>query len=110
MNAQDWFGLGVRFAGIWCGIQAVVYVVTFLDVRLGFSELRGAGVGFGGNSPVGYLLYAAGYLGLALCFLLQADLLTQLTFRRRAPEQQQHLEPDENSKQQLTEGDSHASP
>jgi len=34
MKPQDWFGLGVRFAGVWCMIQTVTNVVFFLDVRL----------------------------------------------------------------------------
>jgi hypothetical protein len=80
MKPQDWFGLGVRFAGVWCAIQAAINVAYFLDVRLGFSELRESAYGGVRGSPIGYLLYAAVYAVLAAYFVLGAGHLTRLSF------------------------------
>lgn len=94
MKPQDWFGLGVRFTGVWCAIQTILNVMYFLDVRLGFSQLRSSSSSlqdFG--SPVGYLIYAAGYAVLATYFLLGTGHLTALTFGKPPSDQEQEDEP-----------------
>jgi hypothetical protein len=78
MKPQDWFGLGVRFLGLWCALQTVQNVMYFLDVRLGFSPMRGSSASFQDNSPVAYLMYAAGYAVLGAYFLLGTEHLTTL--------------------------------
>lgn len=80
MKPQDWFGLGVRFAGVWCVIQAVLNVLYFLDVRLGFAPMRGAAFLSDDRSPVGFLMYAAAYAVLGAYFLLGTGHLIALTF------------------------------
>lgn len=80
MKPQDWFGLGVRGAGIWCLMQAVLNVAYFLDMRLGFADSRGASFTMRDSSPVGFLLYAAVYAGLAAYFILGAGHISTLSY------------------------------
>jgi hypothetical protein len=68
MKGLDWFIVGVRLLGVWFLAQAVMYGVTFLDVALGMTPLRGDV-----TTPNVYLLYGAGNLLLALFFLFGAE-------------------------------------
>lgn len=86
MTPRDWFGLGVRFAGIWCALQSASSLMRFLDVRLGFSMMREFSFNpYEYNAPNGHWLYVLGYGVLALYFLLGADHLTRLSFGAPEP-------------------------
>jgi hypothetical protein len=81
MKPRDWFGLGVRFTGLWCLMQSATNLLYFLDVRLGFSSPGDAAQSvYGKTSPQGYVLYAAGYSAIAFYFLLCTEHLTRWTF------------------------------
>ena len=95
MKPRDWFGLGVRFTGLWCLMQSVGYLLFFLDVRLGFSAIRDVTQAvYGKDSPQGYLLYAAVYAALAYYFLLCTEHLTRWTFHETALPSQPEIEAD----------------
>jgi len=83
MKSQDWFGLGVRFVGLWCVLQSIQHALLFLDLRLGFSQMRGASYTTSEYSnPIGHVMYVAGYGAMAVYFLLGADHLTGMTYGR----------------------------
>jgi hypothetical protein len=80
MSPRDWFGFGVRFAGLWCACKSAFDFMGYLDVRLGFSKMRVSPLDGYESSPDSYLVYAAGYGALALYFLRATEHLTRLTF------------------------------
>jgi hypothetical protein len=84
MKPQDWFGLGVRFAGLWCVVQSAMNLMYFLDIWLGLSRLREPSY-LTSDKPAGYLLYAVGYAALGLYFLFRTEHLTKRTFHTAEP-------------------------
>lgn len=86
MTPKDWFGLALRFAGIWCGLQSAAHVMSFIDARMRLgSERQITAYGEQSTIPQAYLLYAIGYAVLALLLVLRTDFFIRLSFRPTEP-------------------------
>jgi hypothetical protein len=82
MNASDWFGIIIRYFGIYGLFQGAQNALYFCDVRFGFSEMRDVlGRDDPAATPNSYLLYAAGYSLLGVCFVRYADDIVRWSFK-----------------------------
>jgi hypothetical protein len=100
MKPEDWFGLGIRFTGVWCLLQSATYLMAFLDLCLGFSSIRDTPLYPSQlNSSSSYMIYMLGYAALALLFQFGASHFTKWTFR--SPQGLPHAE----SRSEISRGD-----
>ncbi len=84
MKPEDWFGVGVRLFGVWCGINALQNFAYFVDLRWQAFRLRSPDR----DSIDAYanLAYAFLYAALALYFLLKTKHLTDFAYHHSADE------------------------
>ncbi len=69
ITIQDWFGLGIRLFALYSFFYAVVYLIDFAAVRMGWDK-----------RPESSLLYAMGYAAFGLIVLSNAKGITRLTY------------------------------
>ncbi len=82
MNGKDWFGLGLRFYGVYYLIAAVAWMRAYLELQLGLSpDYVAGGLGSGNDLPNSYLLAGVVQLSLGAALLLGAEPLARLSYK-----------------------------
>ena len=74
MNAQSWFGVGVRLFGCYLTLQSLVNLTFYASVRLDWAAVSSP------EGPTEYLLYAVCYAAVGLVVLRNADPIVRFAY------------------------------
>lgn len=97
MTPKDWFGLGLRFVGLWCGLQCAQNVMGFLEIKLKLGASRVTSL-YGEQviNPENYLPYIIGYLVLAVLLVTRAEFFVRVSFQSSQPTEPIDAESNQN--------------
>lgn len=76
MNAQDWFGVGLRLMGFWSIFSSLNYFLVLIDEAANWSRTNSIG-------REALLLYTIGYAAFGLIIICNANLLTKLVYTEK---------------------------
>lgn len=83
MNAHEWFGLGLRFYGVYFLAAALAWCRALAEVELGLSQHVIQGEFSGGNNVVEWHVYnAVCQFCLGCCLFFGADSIAKWAYRK----------------------------
>jgi hypothetical protein len=97
MSGRDWFIVACRLFGVWVAYTALTYIMSYLDIKLGYTAEVGRA-----SQPGGLLIYAFGHVILALYLLLGTRHLAALCYEEDEPSKSGLPAPDPSPERDLS--------